>query len=97
MAAKTTPAPVASSAREIDLADNATSEEARVIGCHNLADKLVTGYAGEAVVAPEQFKICIADSGAQKANDRMALRPAWLWKVSDRSAPFFKVDRNHAG
>ena len=97
MTAKASLAPVTSPAREIDLADNTTAQEAWIVGCHNFSDEFVSRRARESVIAAKKLEIGVADASAQKTNHRIAFGPARLWNLSYRCATLFKVNRNHSG
>ena len=73
------------------------SNQARSVGRDDFSNELMARNAFEPIVAAKQFEIRIADTAAQETNDRIACRPAWPGNLSNGSAAFFKVNRNHAG
>jgi len=81
MAAEAAPAPSALSAREIDFADNALSDEIAIVRHHDFTNELMPGGSGESVVSTEQFQIRVTDSAAQQADQRISARPPRLGNI----------------
>ena len=90
-------APLATPAREVNLADNATAYKARSISRCNFSDEFVTGSTRESVIAAKKLQVCVADASAQKANYRITFGPAGLSRLSYRCPTSLKVNRNHFG
>jgi hypothetical protein len=97
VAAQTAGAPVTSSAREIDFADNAATDETWITGGNHFTDEFVSGSAREFVIATQEFQIGIADASREEANHRIAFATTRFCHVSYRCSPSFKVNRNHSG
>src|SRR5688572_30225587 len=97
MTSETSPAPVATPAREIDFANNPPAKQLRTVGLDDFPNKLVSRCACESVVPAKEFEIGIADASAHQSNHRIALRPARLRHLPYRGTTLLKVDRNHLG
>jgi hypothetical protein len=52
--------------------------------------------AGEAVVAALEFEIGIADSAAQEAQQRVAMRARGHGRITNRNRAVFQMDSQHA-
>jgi hypothetical protein len=68
-------APGTFAAGKINFTHDALAGQLWCIGRDYFADKLMAGNAGEAVVSALQFKIGIANSGYEKADECEAFRP----------------------
>ena len=88
-------APVAFSARQIDLAHHAPAQQIRIVRRHDFPDELMARRSGKAVITAKQLQIRIADSGVQEFNHRVAFAAPRTRRLTDGRAVFFEVDRNH--
>jgi len=96
MPAQATLAPVAPSARQIDLTHNTLPYEARIVCRNNFTHELVSRRAGKSIVSAQKLEVGVADTRLKKPNDRMSRRPAWLPGFTNKNAMSFKMDRNHS-
>ena len=80
-------APVAVSARQIDLAHYATAYQRLAVRLYHLTHELVPRNTGEAVIAALQLQIRIADPGANEPDQRESPRAFGHWKLTNFDAP----------
>jgi hypothetical protein len=95
--AETSLAPVTTPACQIDFADDAATEQPRIVGINHFTDEFVAGRSRKSVVPAKELDIRIANAAAQKSNDSVTLRPSGFHDLSYRRTTLFKVDRDHAG
>jgi len=95
MTAKIAPAPIALTACQIDLADDSSSNQIRIVRRHHLADKLVSRGSGETVIAAEQFEVGVANTGTQKPDQGEARRTARSGNADNGGSAFFNVNCKH--
>ena len=97
VAAQTAPAPIATSASEIDFADYAASDQTCIAGSNHYTNEFVSRRPREFVIASQEFQIRVADASAEEANHCVAFRTTRFCDVSYGCSPSFKVNRNHSG
>ena len=96
MTAHAAKAPFAMAAIEIDLAHDAPSDQARVIGGHHVAHELMAGRSAEIVVAALQFQIGVADAGEDQADQSKAGRPLGYGDVANGDFAVFQMHAEHS-
>src|SRR5215471_8770056 len=90
------PAPVASLARQVDLARHPLPDQRRIVRLRYLGNELVPRCARESVIPALQFQIGIADASQQQTQQRETLRPLEPPHVAHRHLPAFQMNRQHA-
>src|SRR5437867_2881950 len=95
MPSQSASAPVALPARQIDLADDAPSQQIPVIRRHDFSDEFMARRSRKTVVTAKQLQICVADSGAEESDHRLTLSGRGTGRFADRRAMFLEVDGNH--
>jgi hypothetical protein len=95
MASEAAPAPVAGAAGQVDLAGDAAANPGGRIRLDHLADELVAGRAGEAVVTMLEFEIGIADAGAEQADEGEARGPVGARLAAYFYTPVFQMYGKH--
>jgi hypothetical protein len=88
-------APVARIAREINLADDALSDEMRCICFDNLSDELMSGCSAKTVVAPLQFDVGVADAADQQPDGCKSFGSPRLCGFANRNAAIFEMNGDH--
>jgi hypothetical protein len=91
MPAQAATAPLAPAAGQVDLANHAASNQRGRIRLDHLADELMAGRAGKAVITALEFQIGIADASAEQADESEARGPVGARLVVYFYASVFQV------
>jgi hypothetical protein len=92
MPAQPLPAPLAVSACQVDLADNSTGQQVRIIRVDNLPHKLVARCPTKSVVSAPEFEIRIANPADQQSDEREPLCAAGTSCMAQLDTPIFKIN-----
>src|SRR5687767_8062414 len=95
MPAESTRAPAAVTARKVDFSDDALANQIASTSFHNFANELVTGPAGEPIVAALQFKVGIANAGGKNADQCVSLTPPRHRNLAHLNPSFVQMNRQH--
>ena len=97
MPAEPAAAPLASAARQVDLAHHAAADPRGRIRLHHFTHEFMSWSAGKTVVPALQFQIGIADAAAEQPDQCEAGGTAGLRFFPHFHTPVLQVYGNHAG
>jgi threonine synthase len=95
MAPKTTLAPLAFFARQINFANHALTNPRRIVRFNHLADEFMPGDPTETVVAACEFKIRIANASVQQLDQRESFRTPGTLLISNLNFVIFETNGSH--